>query len=167
MNNTHTEFERYYQQVRSRQKRDTFSWSLLLLALYFAAGSAAEFNLFTIWHSLPNFLDYMFETLPTLHVADLFADVAHQRLAGLLGLSSADSAAAYLGNAAAGAGVHAGGGGHCHPAGVPCRQQRLVPCPAAFCHPRAGGFLRTMPELAWAVIFVMAFGIGAIPAFWR
>jgi hypothetical protein len=66
---THTEFERYYQQVRSRQKRDTFSWSLLLLALYFAAGSAAEFNLFTIWHSLPNFLDYMFETLPTLHVS--------------------------------------------------------------------------------------------------
>lgn len=74
MNNTHTEFERYYQQVRSRQKRDTFSWSLLLLALYFAAGSMAEFNLFTIWHSLPNFLDYMFETLPTLHVTDLFAD---------------------------------------------------------------------------------------------
>lgn len=34
----------------------------------------AEFNLFTIWHSLPNFLDYMFETLPTLHVTDLFAD---------------------------------------------------------------------------------------------
>lgn len=26
-------------------------------------------------------------------------------------------------------------------------------------------FLRTMPELAWAVIFVMAFGIGAIPGF--
>ena len=26
-------------------------------------------------------------------------------------------------------------------------------------------YLRTMPELAWAVIFVMAFGIGAIPGF--
>ena len=26
-------------------------------------------------------------------------------------------------------------------------------------------FLRTMPELAWAVMFVMAFGIGAIPGF--
>ncbi|KJG23588.1 hypothetical protein UA70_17050 [Raoultella planticola] len=45
--------------------------------LYFAAGSAAEFNLFTIWRSLPNFLDYMFETLPTLHVSALFADVLH------------------------------------------------------------------------------------------
>ncbi|VTN14361.1 ABC-type phosphate/phosphonate transport system, permease component [Raoultella terrigena] len=74
MNISNTEFERYYQQVRARQKRDTFSWSLLLLVLYFAAGSAAEFNLFTIWHSLPNFFDYMFETLPTLHLSDLFAD---------------------------------------------------------------------------------------------
>ncbi|MGJ3325838.1 phosphonate ABC transporter, permease protein PhnE, partial [Klebsiella aerogenes] len=55
MNNTHTEFERYYQQVRTRQKRDTFGWSLVLLALYFAAGHAAEFNLPTIWRSLPNF----------------------------------------------------------------------------------------------------------------
>lgn len=26
-------------------------------------------------------------------------------------------------------------------------------------------FLRTMPELAWAVMFVMAFGVGAIPGF--
>ena len=40
MKTTHTEFERYYQQVRSRQKRDAVCWSLLLLALYFAAGSA-------------------------------------------------------------------------------------------------------------------------------
>lgn len=42
MKTTHTEFERYYQQVRSRQKRDAVCWSLLLLALYFAAGSAAN-----------------------------------------------------------------------------------------------------------------------------
>jgi phosphonate transport system permease protein len=28
-------------------------------------------------------------------------------------------------------------------------------------------FLRTMPELAWAVIFRDGFGIGAIPAFWH
>ena len=58
MKTTHTEFERYYQQVRSRQKRDAVCWSLLL-ALYFAAGSAAEFNLLTIWHSLPHFFYYM------------------------------------------------------------------------------------------------------------
>ncbi len=75
MKTTHTEFERYYQQVRSRQKRDTVCWSLLLLALYFAAGSAAEFNLLTIWHSLPHFFDYMAETIPPLSAGNLFADV--------------------------------------------------------------------------------------------
>ena len=75
MKTTHTEFERYYQQVRSRQKRDAVCWSLLLLALYFAAGSAAEFNLLTIWHSLPHFFDYMAETIPPLSAGNLFADV--------------------------------------------------------------------------------------------
>ena len=63
MNNTHTLPERYYQQVRSRQKRDTFSGSLLLL-VNFAAGSPAEFT-FTIWHFAAQFFDYLFETLPT------------------------------------------------------------------------------------------------------
>ena len=75
MKTTHTEFERYYQQVRSRQKRDAVCWSLLLLALYFAAGSAAEFNLLTIWHSLPHFFDYLAETIPPLSAGNLFADV--------------------------------------------------------------------------------------------
>lgn len=123
MNNTYTEFERYYQQVRTRQKRDTFGWSLVLLALYFAAGHAAEFNLFTIWRSLPNFLDYMFETLPTLHPGVLLADShTNQRLAGVLGLSPADSATADLGDAAAGAGFHAGGGRGSDHTGFPRRQ---------------------------------------------
>jgi hypothetical protein len=72
--NTNTSFEQYYQNIRMRQKRDTVAWSLVLLILYFAAGNAAEFNLNTIWHSLPNFFDYMLETVPTLHVSTLFAD---------------------------------------------------------------------------------------------
>jgi hypothetical protein len=105
--NTNTSFEQYYQNIRMRQKRDTVAWSLVLLALYFAAGNAAEFNLNTIWHSLPNFFDYMRETVPTLHVSTLFAD-SHKGVAGLLGLSSAYTVAAYLGNPATGAGSLAG-----------------------------------------------------------
>ena len=72
--NTNMSFEQYYQNIRMRQKRDTVAWSLVLLVLYFTAGNAAEFNLNTIWHSLPNFFDYMRETMPTLHVSTLFAD---------------------------------------------------------------------------------------------
>ncbi|MBV8042621.1 phosphonate ABC transporter, permease protein PhnE [Pluralibacter sp.] len=160
-----TEFERYYHQVKHRQKRDTLTWSALLLVLYFAAGSAAEFNLFTIWHSLPNFFDYMLETLPTLHFSVLFADT-HTKgslaywgyrlpvqlpliwetlqlaLAATLVAVGVATVLAFLAARNAWA-----------PAGVRFGVRALV------------AFLRTMPELAWAVIFVMAFGIGAIPGF--
>ena len=147
MNNTHTEFERYYQQVRTRQKRDTFGWSLVLLALYFAAGHAAEFNLPTIWRSLPNFLDYMFETLPTLHPGVLLAD-SHTKGSLQLALAStlvAVAVATILAFLAA--------------------NNAWSPAPLRFAVRVLVAFLRTMPELAWAVIFVMAFGIGAIPGF--
>ncbi|TDN60032.1 phosphonate ABC transporter, permease protein PhnE [Scandinavium goeteborgense] len=160
-----TEFERYYQQVKMRQTRDTFTWSALLLVLYIAAGQAAEFNLLTIWHSLPNFLDYMIETVPTLHGGVLFGDV-HTKgslaywgyrlpiqlpliwetlqlaLASTLVAVAIATILAFLAARNAWA-----------PAGLRFGIRALV------------AFLRTMPELAWAVIFVMAFGIGAIPGF--
>ncbi len=160
-----TEFERYYQQVKMRQTRDTFTWSALLLVLWFAAGQAAEFNLITIWHSLPNFFDYMLETVPTLHSGLLFADV-HTKgslaywgyrlpiqlpliwetlqlaLASTLVAVAIATLLAFLAARNAWA-----------PTGLRFAIRALV------------AFLRTMPELAWAVIFVMAFGIGAIPGF--
>ncbi|MCS2161273.1 phosphonate ABC transporter, permease protein PhnE [Scandinavium sp. H11S7] len=165
MNMQNTEFERYYQQVKMRQTRDTFTWSALLLVLYIAAGQAAEFNLLTIWHSLPNFLDYMLETVPTLHGGVLFGDV-HTKgslaywgyrlpiqlpliwetlqlaLASTLVAVALATILAFLAARNAWA-----------PAGLRFGIRALV------------AFLRTMPELAWAVIFVMAFGIGAIPGF--
>ncbi|MCS2147588.1 phosphonate ABC transporter, permease protein PhnE [Scandinavium sp. H17S15] len=165
MNMQNTEFERYYQQVKMRQTRDTFTWSALLLVLYIAAGQAAEFNLLTIWHSLPNFLDYMLETVPTLHGGVLFGDV-HTKgslaywgyrlpiqlpliwetlqlaLASTLVAVAIATILAFLAARNAWA-----------PAGLRFGIRALV------------AFLRTMPELAWAVIFVMAFGIGAIPGF--
>ncbi|QKN81529.1 phosphonate ABC transporter, permease protein PhnE [Scandinavium goeteborgense] len=165
MNMQNTEFERYYQQVKMRQTRDTFTWSALLLVLYIAAGQAAEFNLLTIWHSLPNFLDYMIETVPTLHGGVLFGDV-HTKgslaywgyrlpiqlpliwetlqlaLASTLVAVAIATILAFLAARNAWA-----------PAGLRFGIRALV------------AFLRTMPELAWAVIFVMAFGIGAIPGF--
>jgi phosphonate transport system permease protein len=160
-----TEFERYYQQVKMRQTRDTFTWSALLLVLYIAAGQAAEFNLLTIWHSLPHFFDYMLETVPTLHGGVLFGDV-HTKgslaywgyrlpiqlpliwetlqlaLASTLVAVAIATILAFLAARNAWA-----------PAGLRFGIRALV------------AFLRTMPELAWAVIFVMAFGIGAIPGF--
>ena len=160
-----TEFERYYQQIRSRQNRDTFGISVLLLALYFAAGHAAEFNLFTIWRSLPNFLDYMLETVPTLHGGVLFADVHTKgslaywgyRLPIQLPLiwETLQLALASTLVAVAIATVLA----------FLAASNAWSPPPLRFAIRVLVAFLRTMPELAWAVIFVMAFGIGAIPGF--
>ncbi len=69
-----TDFEHYYQRIRRQQKRDTVLWSLLLVALYLAAGKMAEFNLVTVWQSLPHFFDYIGETVPVLHLPVLFSD---------------------------------------------------------------------------------------------
>jgi phosphonate transport system permease protein len=159
------EFERYFREIKLRQTRDTFTWSILLLALYFAAGNVAEFNLLTVWRSLPNFLDYIVETIPTLHVSVLFAD-SHTKgslaywgyrlpiqlpliwetlqlaLAATLGATGIATIFSFLAASNAWS-----------PAWVRYGIRALV------------AFLRTMPELAWAVIFVMAFGIGAIPGF--
>ena len=160
MKTTHTEFERYYQQVRSRQKRDAVCWSLLLLALYFAAGSAAEFNLLTIWHSLPHFFDYMAETIPPLSAGNLFADVQTKgslawwgyRLPIQLPLiwETLQLALASTLVAVAIATVFA----------FLAANNAWSPAPVRFAIRVLVAFLRTMPELAWAVIFVMAFGIG-------
>ncbi|PVF11360.1 phosphonate ABC transporter, permease protein PhnE, partial [Yersinia pestis] len=39
-----TDFNHYYQQIRSKQKRDTVIWSLMLAIIYLGAGNIAEFN---------------------------------------------------------------------------------------------------------------------------
>ncbi len=122
MKKTHTEFERYYQQVRSRQKRDAVCWSLLLLALYFAAGSAAEFNLLTIWHSLPHFFDYMAETIPPLSAGNLFADVQTKGSLAWWGYRLPIQLPLIWETPAAGAGLDPGGGRHRHGFRVSCRQ---------------------------------------------
>ena len=160
-----TDFEHYYQRIRRQQKRDTLLWSLLLVALYIAAGNVAEFNLVTVWQSLPHFFDYIGATLPVLHLPLLFADVKtegslaywgyrlHFQLPLIwetlqLALSSTLIAvliAAVLAFFAA--------------------DNTQTPRSLRMAIRAFVAFLRTMPELAWAVMFVMAFGIGAIPGF--
>lgn len=160
-----TDFERYYQRIRSQQKRANLLWSLLLVTLYMAAGKVAEFDLLSVWQALPNFFDYLRQILPVLHLPLLFADGKTEGSLAYWGyrlpvqlpliwetlqlaLSStlvAVMAATLLAFLAA--------DNTQIPAGVRLAIRSLV------------AFLRTMPELAWAVMFVMAFGIGAIPGF--
>ena len=160
-----TDFERYYQQVRGKQKRDTVLWSLTLLILYIASGNISEFSLQTVWSSLPHFFDYLAETVPVLHWNLLFAG------------GHTEGSLAYW--------------GYRLPVQLPLIWETLNLALAAtvlsvmvamvlaflaaentqsppvvrYAIRTAVAFLRTMPELAWAVMFVMAFGIGVIPGF--
>ncbi len=162
-----TDFNHYYQQIRSKQKRDTVIWSLMLAIIYLGAGNIAEFNLYTVFISIPNFFDYLAETIPVLHWRNLFAD------------GKTEGSLAYW--------------GYRLPIQLPLIWETLQLAVAAtllsvmvatiLAFLAASNtqsppwlrlavrtfvtFLRTMPELAWAVMFVMAFGIGAIPGFWR
>ena len=160
-----TDFERYYQRIRSQQKRDNLLWSLLLVALYLAAGKVAEFNLLTVWQSLPHFFDYIRQTLPVLHLPLLFSDGKTQGSLAYWGyrlhiqlpliwetLQLAISSTLVAVVMAAVLAFFAADNTQT-PASVRLAIRTLV------------AFLRTMPELAWAVMFVMAFGIGAIPGF--
>ena len=160
-----TEFEHYYQRIRRQQKRDTLLWSLLLVALYLAAGRVAEFNLLTVWQSLPHFFDYLHEILPVLHLPLLFADGKTEgslaywgyRLPIQLPLiwETLQLALASTLIAVAMAAVLA----------FFAADNTQTPVSVRMTIRAFVAFLRTMPELAWAVMFVMAFGIGAIPGF--
>ncbi len=82
-----------------------------------------------------------------------------------MGLSPADPAAADLGNSAAGAGLNPVAVAIATVFAFLAANNAWSPAPVRFAIRVLVAFLRTMPELAWAVIFVMAFGIGAIPGF--
>lgn len=160
-----TDFNHYYQQIRRKQKRDSLLWSLSLVVLYLGAGDIAEFNLHTVWVAIPHFFDYLAETVPILHWRLLFAnmhtagslaywgyrlpiqlpliwDTVHLALASTI-LSVL--VAALLSFLAA--------------------NNTQSPMVLRLGIRVVVAFLRTMPELAWAVMFVMAFGIGAFPGF--
>ncbi|WFF43184.1 phosphonate ABC transporter, permease protein PhnE [Salinicola endophyticus] len=162
---SHPEFERYYRRMRRIQQRESTIWSLAILGLYLGSTHFSEFHLTTLWHALPHLFDYLFKTLPVLHLADLFADVHTKGSLAYWGyrlhiqlpliwetLNLAFAATIISAMLAILLAFLAANNG---PAPKPLRQAiRTV-----------SAFLRTMPELAWAVMFVMAFGVGAIPGF--
>lgn len=159
------DFEHYYQQIKGRQKREALLWSLLLACLFLGAGKVAEFSPVTIWHALPSFFSYVRDTLPVLHWQQLLANVHTEgslaywgyRLPIQLPLiwETLQMALASTVIAVAVATMLA----FCAAANTQPSMLLRVAIRALV------AFLRTMPELGWAVMFVMAFGIGAMPGF--
>ncbi|AJI95318.1 phosphonate ABC transporter, permease protein PhnE [Yersinia ruckeri] len=160
-----TDFSHYYQQIRNKQKRETLLWSLTLVVFYLGAGRVAEFNLHTVWVSFPHFFDYLAETIPVLHWQNLFADGhtegslaywgyrLHIQLPLIWETLQLAVAATILSVIVACILAFFAANNTNSPVALRLVIRTFV------------AFLRTMPELAWAVMFVMAFGIGAIPGF--
>lgn len=158
-------FNQYYQSIRTQQKREGVLWSLAILAVYFYSGHIAEFSWSVILSGAPHLFDYVQEIMPTLHFSVLFADGhtkgslaywgyrLHIQLP-LLGQTIAVAIAATLLSSFMAA-IAA------FPAATNTQTHRLL----RYLLRTIAAFCRTMPELAWAVMFVMAFGIGPIPGF--
>ncbi|MDU6440090.1 MAG: phosphonate ABC transporter, permease protein PhnE [Pantoea sp.] len=160
-----TDFERYYQRIRRQQKRDTLIWSLVLVTLYLVAGRMSEFSLTTLWESMPHFFDYLWETLPVLHFSTLFDSVKTEGSLAYWGYRLHfqlpliwETLQLALASTIVAVGIAA-------VLAFFAADNTKTPAGLRFAIRASVAFLRTMPELAWAVMFVMAFGIGAIPGF--
>lgn len=164
------QFEQYYQQVRRKQKMDALMWSSLFMLLYLLSGHYAEFSLSTIIRNAPALFDYIYDTIPHLSWDVLFAsrdengravpgsliywgyrlhiqipllwETINVAIAATLVSSVIAIVLAFL-----------------------AASNSYAPAPVRFCIRSFVAFLRTMPELAWAVMFVMAYGVGTFPGF--
>jgi phosphonate transport system permease protein len=164
------QFEQYYQQVRRKQKTDALMWSGMFMLLYLLSGHFAEFSLRQIIENAPSLFDYIYDTIPDLSLQHLFAgrDEAGHAVPGsliywgyrlhiqipLLWETINVAMAATLVSSAVAIIL-----------AFLCASNGYTPAPVRVGVRSFVAFLRTMPELAWAVMFVMAFGVGTFPGF--
>ncbi len=164
------QFEQYYGQIRRKQKVDAFMWSSIVMALYLLSGHYAEFSLNEIVNNAPAFLDYIYDTLPKLSWNALFAgrdDSGHAVPGSLIYWGyrlhiqipllwetlNVAMAATLLSTCIA------------IVLAFLAASNSYAPTPVRMTVRSFVAFLRTMPELAWAVMFVMAYGVGTFPGF--
>jgi phosphonate transport system permease protein len=158
-------FAEYYQRTRQRQKREGMLWSAGILIVYFYSGYLSEFHWTVIFSGLPHFFDYLAEIMPVLHWSDLFSDGhtkgslaywgyrLHIQIPLLIQTIAVAIAATVFSSLLAAVAAF--------PAAINTNTHILI----RYLLRTVAAFCRTMPELAWAVMFVMAFGIGPIPGF--
>ncbi|WP_084645550.1 phosphonate ABC transporter, permease protein PhnE [Devosia insulae] len=149
-----TDFEhRYKAAVRTRRL-----WTIVYLALFTVAvaGSVAvsDFDLAKLWTGLPKAWNYVAGTFPKLHIETLWADIAEwywgirfwlrllveTLLMGFVGTALGGAIALLL----------------CFSASRNLSENSVI----YFVSRRLLEFLRTVPELVFALIFIYAFGLG-------
>ncbi|AWN48252.1 phosphonate ABC transporter, permease protein PhnE [Methylobacterium terrae] len=135
-------------------RRRTLAVFVAIVALYLLAGWMAEVRPLTLLDNIQNFTAYIGQILPPLTLANLPADLAawYWGLPKWLGLLAETLLMAYLGTLLGGIAAF----GLCF---LACAN--LVRSAALrFCARRFLEVCRTVPEVVFALIFVIAFGLG-------
>lgn len=149
-------FESAYRQTRRRRRAAALAGSAALAAAVWLAARASDFGLERLAASLPRIGDYFRLTLPQIDAATFAADVAYwyydaPRWLGLLFDTVLIGTFATMLGAAGGIVLSF------------AASRNLVRVPAAhFVCRRALELARTVPEAVYALVFVVAFGVGPL-----
>lgn len=145
--------QRYHAAVRTRRL-----WTFLYLAVFTVAlgGSVAvsDFDLVKLWTGLPKAWNYVAGTFPRLHIETLWADIAewYWGIKFWLRLLLETLLMRFVGTALGGAIALL----LCFSASRNLSENSII----YFLSRRLLEFLRTVPELVFALIFIYAFGLG-------
>lgn len=146
-----------YRQAAAGKRRQTLIGIAVFLACVWLSAIGAEVDLGKLFANIGRFPNYIWQTLPTLHLATLGADLAewYWGLARWLRLLWQTVLIAYVGTILGTAGAFL----LCFAAAANLGRAPWL----RFAVRRFLEFCRTVPEIVFALIFVIAFGLGPLP----
>jgi phosphonate transport system permease protein len=152
-------FEEEFARLRRRQRIELFGYSLLFLGIFHFAAEFTQFTLERLVAGLPRIGEYIGKTLPEIRFVSLFGDVAtwyygFLKWLRLLGDTILIALMATLFGAVGGLLL-------CFPASRNLAGHYWV----YFAFRRIAEIARCVPEVVYALVFVVAFGIGPFAGF--
>ncbi|HEX9687158.1 MAG TPA: phosphonate ABC transporter, permease protein PhnE [Burkholderiales bacterium] len=152
-------FEEEFARLRRRQRFQLFGYSLLFLGIFHVAAEFSQFTLERLVAGLPRIGEYIGKTLPEIRYVSLFSDVATWyygilKWLQLLGDTLLIALMATLFGAAGGLLL-------CFPASRNLVGRYWI----YFAFRRIAEIARCVPEVVYALVFVVAFGIGPFAGF--
>lgn len=150
-------FEGVRGQMDRSRKKQTVLFAVIFLVILLGSSHVAEVSISRLIEGLPGLLNYIQQTLPSLHVGTLRADLAdwYWGLGKWLSLLADTILIGFLGTLLGAA----GGMLLCFPAS----RNLMRHYPVYFFCRRLLEIARAVPELVYALIFVFAFGLGPVP----
>lgn len=146
-----------YRQAASAKRRQAIVGIVVFIACVLLSARGAEVDLAKFFENIGRFPKYIYETLPTLRLSTLSSDLAewYWGLKGWLKLLWQTILIAYVGTILGAAGAFL----LCFAAAANLGRAPWL----RFAVRRFLEFCRTVPEIVFALIFVIAFGLGPLP----